>query len=101
MEISSNFSIGSIQGSKPANRSNAIPAEDTTVSSDLAPVDQLDLSPEAQALSASSDAGNVQQASSDIRTDKVAALRRAIADGTYDTEDRMSAALDKLLEKIG
>ncbi len=33
--------------------------------------------------------------------EKVAALRRAIADGTYDTPERMSGALDNFLNQIG
>ncbi|MEY4565254.1 MAG: hypothetical protein RLY14_224, partial [Planctomycetota bacterium] len=42
-----------------------------------------------------------EAASGGIRTEKVAALRRAIAEGNYDTPDRMSAALDRLLEQLG
>lgn len=37
----------------------------------------------------------------EIRHEKVAALRKAIAAGTYDTPDRMSLALDRLLGEIG
>lgn len=37
----------------------------------------------------------------DIRQDKVQQLRALIAQGTYDSESRLSSALDKLLEEIG
>lgn len=37
----------------------------------------------------------------EIRHEKVAALRKAIASGTYDTPDRMNLALDRLLDEIG
>jgi negative regulator of flagellin synthesis FlgM len=37
----------------------------------------------------------------DIRHDRVAAIRTAIADGTYDTDAKMSVALDRLLDEIG
>ena len=37
----------------------------------------------------------------DIRTDRVSQLRAAIADGGYDSEERLSVALDRLLEEIG
>lgn len=56
--------------------------------------DQLDLSPEAQALSA----GQEIAPSEGIRTEKVAAIRQAIADGTYETPEKLSAALDRLLD---
>ena len=37
----------------------------------------------------------------DVRTDRVAAIRQALADGTYETEERLNAAVDALLDEIG
>lgn len=37
----------------------------------------------------------------DIRQDRVSALRAAIADGTYETDDKLNVALDRLLDEIG
>jgi len=37
----------------------------------------------------------------EIRADRVAALRAAIADGAYETDDKLNLALDRLLEEIG
>lgn len=37
----------------------------------------------------------------EIRADRVAALRAAIADGTYETADRLDAAIENLLDEIG
>ncbi|MDZ4783388.1 MAG: flagellar biosynthesis anti-sigma factor FlgM [Planctomycetia bacterium] len=37
----------------------------------------------------------------EIRHDKVAALRAAIADGSYETDAKLSGALDRLLDEIG
>lgn len=37
----------------------------------------------------------------DIRQDRVAAIRAAIADGTYETGDKLEAALGNLLNEIG
>jgi negative regulator of flagellin synthesis FlgM len=37
----------------------------------------------------------------DIRHDKVQALRAAIADGSYETDAKLDAALDRLLDEIG
>lgn len=61
--------------------------------------DELDLSPEAQSL------GQLQgtaesSASGGIRWDKVNALRDAIASGNYETPERLSAALDNMLDSF-
>ena len=37
----------------------------------------------------------------DIRQDKVNALRSAIAEGTYETDEKLGVALDRLLDEIG
>jgi negative regulator of flagellin synthesis FlgM len=37
----------------------------------------------------------------DIREDRVEAVRRQIAAGTYETSDKLSAAIDRLLDEIG
>lgn len=99
MQISSNFSLSGVQALKGSTRSNPAQATEAVAeTASLTPVDQLDLSPEAQGL------GGVESSnssSSDIRTDKVAALRRAIADGNYDTPERISAALDNFLNQLG
>ncbi len=61
------------------------------------PADQLDLSPEAQALSDSQAIG--QTGSSDgIRWDRVNALRQAIAEGNFETNERIAGALDNFLD---
>lgn len=62
-------------------------------SSQSAHIDQLDLSPEALAISQSQ-----ATETGGIRLDKVSALRQAIADGTYETPERLSAAIDKMLD---
>lgn len=55
--------------------------------------DQLDISPEASLLSQLRDVP-------DIRADKVAAIRSQIANGTYDSDDKLDAALSRLLDEI-
>lgn len=37
----------------------------------------------------------------DIREDRVAAVRQQIAAGTYETDDKLNAALERLLDEIG
>jgi anti-sigma28 factor (negative regulator of flagellin synthesis) len=43
----------------------------------------------------------VRSADADIRLDRVAAIRAAIADGSYDTADKLDIALDRLLDRLG
>ena len=47
--------------------------------------------------------GAVQAADStaDIRFDRVNAIRAAIADGSYETPEKLDAALDRLLDRLG
>lgn len=40
-------------------------------------------------------------ATADIRFDRVQAIRAAIADGSYDTPEKLDIALDRLLDSIG
>ncbi|RMF42426.1 MAG: flagellar biosynthesis anti-sigma factor FlgM [Planctomycetota bacterium] len=79
----------SVQSS--STRSQA-PVEKTSAAQNV-PTDQLDLSPEAQALSENAGADG-----QGIRADRVAAIRQAIADGTYETPEKLSAALDRMLD---
>ena len=94
MEISSSLGVQGIQQVGNVQRANPISETSATQETQaMAPVDQLELSAEALGISATS----LEAVSSDIRVDKVAEIRRAIANGTYDTEEKMSAALDRFL----
>ena len=55
--------------------------------------DQLEIS-EAARLALSVDS------TADVRQDRVAQIRQAIAEGSYETEERLSAALDSFLDEI-
>lgn len=83
-------SVNSTNASKPTNASQ-------TVESGIKPqADQLDLSPEALEISQTQQAAT--SSASEIRTEKVAAIKQAIADGTYETPEKLDAALDRLLD---
>lgn len=69
-----------------ANKATA--ATDTNLS---LPVDQVDISFEAQSIS---------QSGSDIRADRVSEIRAQISSGIYDTNDKMDAAISRLLDEI-
>jgi anti-sigma28 factor (negative regulator of flagellin synthesis) len=59
------------------------------------PVDQLELSPEALGIGESNSSSEV------FRADKVAALRNAIATGDYDTDEKLNAAFEIMLDRLG
>lgn len=65
-----------------------------SVSKTAATGDQLELSEAGQLASRLSDIP-------DIRADRVASIRAAILDGTYETEDKLNIALDRLFDEIG
>ena len=52
------------------------------------------------AVSLSTDAVRAAESGSDIRMDKVASIRAAIADGTYETPEKLDIALERLLERL-
>jgi len=67
-----------------------------------APLDQLDLSSAAK-TSASSPTNRMQESGAiagggEIRVDRVADLRRQIAQGNYDTPEKVDMALDRFLD---
>jgi negative regulator of flagellin synthesis FlgM len=68
------------------------PATSAT-SSSINTTDELQLSPAAQMASKLSEIP-------DIRWDRVNAIKTAIADGTYMTDDKMNVAVDRLLDEI-
>ena len=83
-------SIDRVQSTAATSASEVNTDQSTTAA------DQLDLSPEAQALSQSQSVDGA--AVGEIRMEKVAAIRQAIADGVYETPEKMSQALDRLLD---
>ena len=102
MEIRGLQGSQAISGLTSAAKSGRSGSAAETTASSFAPVDELDLSAEAQEISSAAGVSSTSEtAASDggIRTEKVAALRRSIAEGTYDTPERVSAALDRFLDE--
>jgi len=58
--------------------------------STFAPMDQLDLSVEAQRLSQAND----------IRQERVAHIKSQIAQGVYETPEKIDAAVDRMLDEF-
>ena len=87
------------QTGEVAKAGEASSVSETSASSSGTPVDQLDLSNAATGASRMDSTGAI--AGEGIRFDRVAELRRQIADGTYDTPEKMDAALDRMLDSWG
>ncbi len=98
MNIQGPSSIHGIQGVKgphSTHRTNGAKSSHSTTG----PSDQLDISPAAEAAVQAAD--QVVAQSGDIRADLVARVRSEIANGTYETAEKLDSALDGLLNELG
>ena len=94
MQIHGPAHVHGTQGVKAPHHQPSVKAEPTSPSSAVQGGDKLELSAAAQIAARLADLPNV-------RSDRVAAIRQALADGTYESEERLSAAIDALLDEIG
>ena len=51
-------------------------------------------------ISVSVDAVQAAETVSDVRLDRVNSIRSAIADGTYETAEKLDVAIDRLLDRL-
>lgn len=93
-----------INGSSPLSHGQPIrqpaksqPAAQTQSASSFDAVDELELSKEAQALSQQA----IDATNSPARNERVAQIKAQIADGSYETPEKLDAALDKFLDSLG
>ena len=87
--------IGSVHHSVPITRAQAtqqasLPAETVRISTD----DQVEISAAARLSDEAS-------AVSGVRAERLEAIKAAIEAGTYDTDVKLEAALERLLDEIG
>ena len=88
-------STGLVQASQSINApQRAAAPQASSQASSLAEVDQLDISPAADLASRSAEIGA-------IRHERVAELRAAIEAGSYESDEKINVALDRLLDQIG
>jgi len=99
MQINGLQSAQSIQSLAGTQRVRPSQASEPVASPSAIPNDQLDLSPEARALS-DVQATGATEASTGIRQDRVDAIRQAIASGSYESPEKLSGALDRLLDSF-
>lgn len=93
MNVQGPSSIHGIQGVKGPHSTNRATGTKSSQSTS-GPADQLDISPAAEAAAQAAESG-------EIRSDLVNRIRGEIAAGTYETPEKLDAALDGLLNEIG
>ena len=91
MEIHGPSHVHGAQSIKAPNRLQPTQADAIV---DNTPVDQVDISAEAQLID------QVHELP-DIRTNRVADIRAQIEAGSYDTDEKLDVALGRLLDEIG
>ena len=97
MQIFGPYRVSTAQPNSAPQRSNQQPPA-ATERADTTPVDQLDLSSES--ASSRIETASKVAVGGDIRIDRVAEIRRQIADGSYETPEKLDAALDRLLDRL-
>lgn len=111
MQIYGPFRLSTTQAANAASSaksaspgSNRLATPPTGQKPSAGPVDQLDLSSAARSSDISSSNRLTQSdaiaGGGEIRIDRVAELRRQIADGSYDTHEKMNIALDRMLDDL-
>lgn len=85
--------ISAVHPAQPINAPHRLSPTQAAGSAGLSGVDQLDISPEADFVAQVRDLP-------DIREDRVAAIRAQIQAGTYETADKLDAALNRLMDEI-
>ena len=84
-----------LHGPQPVNAPHRAPStESAGPANQVGEVDQLDISHEADMISRANDVP-------DVRADRVAEIKAQIQAGAYETDDKLEAALDRLLDEIG
>ncbi|OHB76628.1 MAG: hypothetical protein A2W31_14725 [Planctomycetes bacterium RBG_16_64_10] len=92
MQIYGASQIHGPQGANPPHARSTAPPNQPAPSSVAG--DRLDLSEAGQIAAQAADVA-------DLRFDRVAEIRQAIAGGTYETEAKLSIAIDRILDEIG
>jgi negative regulator of flagellin synthesis FlgM len=83
-----------VNGAQPINGPHATrPAEQTAPPDDLAGSDEVSISPEADLLSR---VHNLPE----IRQERVDQIRAEIANGTYETDEKLDIAISRLLDEM-
>jgi len=84
-----------VHGPHPINPPHKVqPPQSAPQSSGVQGADELNISEAAQAISKARDVPSIRQ-------DRVAEIRAQIAEGVYETEEKLDIAVERLLDEIG
>jgi negative regulator of flagellin synthesis FlgM len=97
MQIYGPYRVSTTQPNAATQRSQPQKPADPTPNPSKASVDQLDLSNAAGGVNRMAPSSAIA-GGGEIRIDRVAEIRRQIADGSYETPEKLDAALDRLLD---
>jgi negative regulator of flagellin synthesis FlgM len=86
--------VGSVTGTTPSRPASPPPAREPAAPKPRSPRDVLDLSQAGKMLDQLSQ-------NPDVRQERLARIKEAIANGTYDTDEKLEAALAKLFDAHG
>ena len=88
--------IGSVSGATPARAVSPTTSvsQPSTASSVVAPRDQLEISSAGKMLDRLSE-------TPEVRAERLAQIKEAIENGAYDTDEKLEAALSKMIDSLG
>jgi anti-sigma28 factor (negative regulator of flagellin synthesis) len=88
--------VGSVSGAVPIRPANTVApnTREAAVSRPQFPSDELQLSSAGKMLDQLSQTG-------DLRQERLARIKEAIENGTYDTDEKLEAALGKMFDSLG
>lgn len=96
------WGVTSTQGSQGLNALKGVEAAQGTQSiADQANTVQQGVAEVHDSVTLSVDAVRAAESAGDIRFDRVNAIRAAIADGSYETPEKLDLALERLLDRLG
>ena len=99
MQIYGPFRVSTTQPNAAAQRAQPQKPTEPATKPNSASVDQLDLSNATSGVNRL-DSSSPIAGGGEIRIDRVAELRRQIADGSYETPEKLDAALDRMLDQL-
>ena len=88
--------IGSVSGATPARAvsSTTSVSQPSTASTVVSPRDQLEISSAGKMLDRLSE-------TPEVRAERLAQIKEAIENGAYDTDEKLEAALSKMIDRMG